>query len=325
MIIDDLKKYGPDASPSHSHSQSDSLSPPSPDEAKRYCRRLAKAHYENFTVANWFLPRVLKQHFYNVYAYCRWADDLADETGDPERSIQLLEWWEDQLNECYAGRATHPVFVALSETIREFAIPAKPFADLLAAFRRDQQAHEYETKETLLDYCRYSANPVGRLVLYLARCHDEDRGRLSDSVCTGLQLVNFWQDVARDWDIGRVYLPLADRRRFGYDDAMLQSHLYNEPFRRLMEAEVADAEERLRAGLPLVGMVPRGFRLQISLFIHGGLAVAEAIRESDYDVWKKRPALSKSKKLGIALRCWLRPERAPAPPSPRNPAAEESP
>ncbi len=296
MILEDLKRYGPEASPAAV----------SPEEARAYCRRLAKTHYENFTVASWFLSGKLKQHFYNVYAYCRWADDLADETGDSARGAALLDWWETLLDDCYEGRATHPVFVALSETIRRFAVPKTPFSDLLVAFRRDQEPAVYETKEDLLDYCRYSANPVGRIVLYLMESHDEERGGLSDSVCTGLQLVNFWQDVARDWSIGRVYLPLADRAAFGYDDAMLHARTYNEPFRRLMEAEVDDAAGRLRAGLPLVRMVSRRAGAQIALFLHGGLAVAKALRRIDYDVWRTRPTLSNSDKLKILLRCCFR-------------------
>ena len=181
-----------------------------------------RRHYENFTVASRLLPRRLRQHVCNIYAYCRWADDLADEIGDPQRSLALLDWWETQLRDCYDGRAAHPVFIALSETIRKFDIPAEPFLDLLVAFRQDQRVTRYETIDQVLEYCRCSANPVGRLVLYLGRCHTPERARLSDSICTGLQLANFCQDVARDWDRGRIYLPQADCRRFGYDEAVFR-------------------------------------------------------------------------------------------------------
>lgn len=295
MVLDELKTYGPEAIPTVIR----------PEEARAYCRRLARTHYENFTVTGWFMPRHLRQHFCNVYAYCRWADDLADETGDPRQGEALLDWWETLLHECYAGRATHPVFVALSETIERFAIPSTPFSDLLVAFRRDQRPTVYETRDDLLEYCRYSANPVGRIVLHMAQCHDEEKGRFCDSVCTGLQLVNFWQDVARDREIGRVYIPLADRAACGYDDAMLSARVCNEPFRRLMEMEVDDAAARLTAGLPLTRMVPRAIRLQVALFIHGGLAVADAIRRINYNVWTTRPVLTKRDKFGILLRCLL--------------------
>jgi len=293
----ELERLGPGAP----HSRE-----PSSARSRRYCRRLAGRHYENFTVASWLLPRRLKQHFCNVYAYCRWADDLADETGDRAESGRLLDWWEEQLRECYEGRATHPVFVALSETIRQFDIPPEPFADLLAAFRQDQRVSRYETFDDLLEYCRHSANPVGRLVLYLGGCHDPRRAGLSDRICTGLQLANFWQDVAGDWDRGRVYLPQEDCRRFGYEESMFARREANDAFRRLLAAEVDEAEAWLRRGLPLAGLVPPGLRLDVALFVHGGLAILDAIRRADYDVWSRQPTLSKLDKLRLAARCWWR-------------------
>ncbi len=273
-------------------------------QSRRYCRRLARRHYENFTVASWLLPRRLRPHFYHVYAYCRWADDLADEARSPEESLDLLDWWEEQLQACYRGRAVHPVFVALADTIEQFGIPPDPFADLLVAFRQDQRVTRYETVEQLLEYCRYSANPVGRLVLYLGQCHDERRGRLSDSVCTGLQLANFWQDVAQDWDRDRIYLAQSRCRRFGYDETMFVRRECNEAFRRLLAAEVSEAEGWLRGGLPLVGMVPRWLRLEVALFIRGGMAILDAIRRQDYDVWSRRLVVSKLQKMRLVVRCW---------------------
>ena len=210
-------------------------------------------------MASWLLPAKLRPHFCNIYAYCRWSDDLADETSGGETSLQLLDWWESQLDDCYRGTATHPVFVALQSTIHEFEIPSRPFADLLVAFRQDQSRNRYETFNDLLDYCRNSANPVGRLVLHLGRCHDELRGQLSDSICTGLQLANFWQDVARDYSIGRIYLPLESCRHVGYTEAMFERHEFNPQFRRLLADEVDRAESLLRAGEPLVEQVPREF------------------------------------------------------------------
>jgi squalene synthase HpnC len=275
-------------------------------QCRRYCRRLARRHYENFTVASWLVPRAMRQHLANIYAYCRWADDLADETRSPDESLALLDWWEEQLRACYRHETSHPVFVALADTIGRFAIPIDPFADLLVAFRQDQRITRYETSEQLLEYCRYSANPVGRLVLYLGRCHDGKRGRLADSISTGLQLANFWQDVAEDRDRGRVYLPRARCRRYAYHESMLLGREYNEAFRQLLSAEVNEAEGWLRRGLPLVALVPPWLKLQVALFVHGGLAILEAIRRQDYDVWTRRPEVPRREKLRLVLRCWWR-------------------
>ncbi len=221
-------------------------------QAQAYCRRLARTHYENFTVASWLLPRKLRQHFANIYAYCRWSDDLADETAGGAESLQLLDWWQSQLDDCYRGIATHPVFVALQSTIDEFDIPIDPFRDLLIAFRQDQTQTRYETFDDLLGYCRNSANPVGRLVLYLGRCHDDRRGQLADNICTALQLANFWQDVARDYDRGRIYLPQESCRRAGYDEAMFARREFNPQFRQLLAGEV-DRAESLFARRPTAG------------------------------------------------------------------------
>jgi squalene synthase HpnC len=290
-----LALYGPDAK---------IPKPLAPKQGRQYCRRLAREHYENFTVVTWLLPRRLRQHFYNVHAYCRWSDDLADEPGNPQRSLALLDWWEKELRDCFAGKTRHPVFVALAETIRRFSIPIDPFIDLLAAFRQDQRIFRYEDLGHLMQYCRYSANPVGRLILYLGKCHTPERAQLADSVCTGLQLANFWQDVARDWDMGRVYLPTADRARFGYDDEMFARREVNDPFRRLMAAEVDLAGGQLRCGLPLVRWMPPELQLDVALFIHGGLAILRAIRQQNYDVWTSRPEVSKKTKLRLLWKCW---------------------
>jgi squalene synthase HpnC len=296
MFSHDIEQFGPDATPP----------PLTLDESRRYCRGLAERHYENFTVASRLLPRRLRQHVCNIYAYCRWADDLADETGDPQRSLALLDWWEKLLRRCCLGEATHPVFIALAETIREFGLPAEPFLDLLVAFRQDQQVTRYETINQLVDYCRYSANPVGRMVLYLGQCHTPERVQLSDSICTGLQLANFWQDVAHDWDRGRVYLPQADCRQFGYGEDHFVRRECNEAFRRLLAVRVEDAEGRLRTGSPLAMEMPRELRLPVALFAAGGLATLEAIRRQRFDVWTRRPTVSRSHKLRLLIGCWWR-------------------
>jgi squalene synthase HpnC len=300
MFPRDLELYGP---------QSRAVKPLSPRRSRRYCRRLARRHYENFTVASLLLPWRLRQHFYNIYAYCRWADDLADEPGDPKRSLALLDWWEQHLHACYRGQTVHPVFIALAATIHKFDIPADPFVDLLVAFRQDQRVRRYEDFGQLLNYCRYSANPVGWLVLYLGRCHTPERVQMADSICTGLQLANFCQDVAADWDRGRIYLPAADRRRFGVDEEMFAARRCNEPFRRLLAAEVDQAEGYLRRGLPLVPLMPPELQLDVALFVHGGLAILRAIRRQDYDVWTARPKVTKREKLCLLANCWWRLQR----------------
>ena len=180
----------------------------SPEAAQQYTRWLATHHYENFNVVSWLLPKELHQHFHNVYAYCRWADDLGDEVPDTARALELLHWWERELDACYEGKPSHPVFVALRETITAKDIPKQPFADLLKAFRQDQTVKRYPNWDAVLGYCVYSANPVGRLVLYLCGYRDEQRQRLSDATCTALQLANFWQDVSRDLEKGRIYIPM---------------------------------------------------------------------------------------------------------------------
>jgi squalene synthase HpnC len=293
----ELATYGP--------CSADDRRAPSLDEARGYCERLAKTHYENFTVASWLLPKDLRPHFHSIYAYCRWADDLADETGGGQSTIGLLEWWEEQLEACYRGEARHPVFVALLPTIEEFAIPIEPFRDLLAAFRQDQYRKRYETFNDLLGYCRKSANPVGRLVLYVGRSATPENFLLSDSICTGLQLANFWQDVARDWDIGRVYLPQESCRAAGYTSEMFERREYNTKFRALLAGEVERAERFLKAGEPLVERVPRELAIDVALFIRGGLAILDAIRKLDYNVWRRRPEVSKLAKLKLLVQAWV--------------------
>ncbi len=213
----------------------------------------------------------LRPHFYHVYAYCRWADDLADETGDARASLELLDWWESNCTP--VTRAKRVIRCSSPWPIRsgEFEIPPEPFLALLVAFRQDQRITRYETFDELLGYCRNSADPVGRLVLYLGRCHDEPSGRLADAVCTGLQLANFWQDVAGDWDRGRIYLPLADCRRFGYNEEDFVARRASPEFRRLLAFEVDRAERWLRDGLPLVEQLPGRLRGDVWLFVHGGL------------------------------------------------------
>jgi squalene synthase HpnC len=281
-------------------------------EARAYCARLARSHYENFSVATWFLPKRLHQDFFNVYAYCRISDDLGDEVGDPRLSLGLLNRWEEELDAMY-GRLhgdgpgpTHPVFVALEETVRKFAIPQHEFSDLLTAFRQDQTVSRYERFGDLLGYCHNSANPVGHLVLYLGGYADQERQQLSDYTCTALQLANFWQDVGVDFSKGRIYIPLEDMRGFGVDEAVIAEGRATPGFLELMEYEVARAREWFARGLPLESKVSRELALDIELFTRGGQAILKAIEDQGYDVLRRRPTISKARKLALLGRALLR-------------------
>ena len=275
---------------------------PSLAEARAYCERLAKSHYENFSVATWFLPRRLRQHFYNVYAYCRISDDLGDEVGDPQQSLELLDQWEAELNACYAGSPKHPVFVALAETVKQFAIPRHEFSDLLVAFRQDQTVTRFETFDDILAYCHYSANPVGHLVLYLCGYSDAERQQLSDNTCTALQLANFWQDVSVDYGKGRIYLPLEDLRRFGVTGEDIAQRRATPQFVALMKFEVERARDWFARGLPLVKMVNRELAIDLELFSRGGQEILNAIERQGFNVLRQRPEISKSRKLTLVLR-----------------------
>ena len=279
---------------------------PTLDEALAYCRQLAESHYENFHVVTWFLPKVLRPHFHSIYAYCRISDDLGDEVPDKTAALALLDLWGRELDACYEGRARHPVFVALSETIRACSIPKEPFADLLVAFRQDQTVTRYATMNEVLGYCHYSANPVGRLVLYA--CGEvspgaiEENFRLSDATCTALQLANFWQDVRVDYAKGRVYLPQDDMLRFGVSDEIISQGVATRGFRALLRYEVETARALFNQGLPLIGRVNRDLALDLDLFSRGGMEILRAIERRDYDVLSARPYISKRTKLALLLR-----------------------
>lgn len=275
---------------------------PTLEQARAYCKELAESHYENFHVATWFLPKRLRPHFHAIYAYCRISDDLGDEVGNAATALALLQLWSDELDECYEGRARHPVFVALADTIRECSIPKKPFADLLTAFRQDQSVARYESMEDVLDYCRFSANPVGRLVLYACGEADEEKFRLSDATCTALQLANFWQDVRRDYAKGRVYLPQKDMRFFHVSDVMIAEGIATPEFRGLMRCQVEYTRGLFEEGLPLIGMVSRDLAVDLDLFSRGGLEILRAIEGQNYDVLSARPAISKRAKASLAMR-----------------------
>jgi len=273
-------------------------------EAQAYTRWLATDHYENFNVASWLLPKELHQHFYNLYAYCRWADDLGDEIPTRERALELLDWWERELEACYEGRPSHPVFVALRETIVAKDVPKQPFADLLKAFRQDQVVKRYSTWDGVLDYCVYSANPVGRLVLYLCGYRDEERQRLSDATCTALQLANFWQDVSRDLEIGRIYIPLDRAAAHGLSEKDIVGRKFDARYVSLMKELIEYTRELFEKGMPLAKRVEGKLSVDLEMFSRGGLAVLGAIEAVGYDTLHRRAEVSKVKQaalLGRAL------------------------
>jgi squalene synthase HpnC len=280
-------------------------SAPSLQKAREYCRELARSHYENFSVATWFLPKNLRQDFLNVYAYCRISDDLGDEVGDPAASLALLDEWQAELDACYQGSPRHPVFVALAETVRKFNIPKHEFSDLLIAFRQDQTVTRFETFDHVLAYCRYSANPVGHLVLYLCGYHDAERQQLSDYTCTALQLANFWQDVTVDYSKGRIYLPLEDLRRYSVTENDLAQSCNTPAFCEMMEFEVKRAREWFHHGLPLIKKVDAQLAVDLELFSRGGQEILNAIERQRFAVLGRRPVISKARKLALVARAAL--------------------
>lgn len=291
--------------------------------AERYTRWLARHHYENFTVVSRLLPRRLHQDFYNLYAYCRWADDLGDEIADSARALQLLDWWQEELRRCFAGSPSHAVFVALRRTVTERDLPIEPFLDLLSAFRQDQTVHRYPDWPAVLDYCRYSANPVGRLVLCLCGHRDAERQRLSDATCTALQLANFWQDVARDLDKGRIYIPLDALAAHGLTEVHLFARRFDPRYAALMKDVVARTRKLFDEGMPLARMVSPELRVDLELFSRGGLAVLDAIEAIGYNTLERRPALSRKTQMRLLGRAWVahlfaaqEPAPAPVPVSP---------
>jgi squalene synthase HpnC len=274
-------------------------------DAFRECERIALTHYENFTLGSRLLPRRLRRHIAAIYAFARTADDFADEDPDRERALRSLAAWERELEACFAGRPRHPIFVALAETVREFAIPIEPFRRLLTAFRMDVEFRGFATFEDLLHYCAHSANPVGHLVLYLFGYGDAARQACADDICTALQLTNFWQDLAIDLDKGRVYLPREDLTRFAYGADDLRRHAVTPAFRALMAFQCARARDLFQRGLPLATMLERGPEREVRLFAAGGLAILDRLQQVDYDVFSARPTLSRWAKIALVARAFL--------------------
>jgi squalene synthase HpnC len=309
-FADQLREFGPA-----------STSSPTLEEARAYCAHLTSTHYENFSVVTLLTPPALRPAFQAVYAFCRWSDDLGDEVGDRAKATELLSWWRGQLRALFdSGAARHPVFVALKPVVAEFGIPIDPFSALISAFEQDQVVTDYDSFPQLLDYCARSANPVGHLVLYLARAFTPANAAMSDSTCTALQLANFWQDVSRDLDIGRVYLPREDRDRFGYPDSDLHARRFTPAFARLLEFQVGRTRDLFASGQPLADLLPGRLAIDIELFTRGGLAILDKIEAQGFDVFKSRPTVGKAGKLALLARVLAR--RALLPTRSRRPAVE---
>lgn len=275
------------------------------DVAQAFCRSIAEAHYENFSVITRLVPRRLRQDFATVYAFARWSDDLADETGSPAAAARALAEWRADVEACFAGRPQSPILVALADTAQRTGLTIEPFSDLLDAFEQDQWKTRFATRAELLDYCRRSADPVGRIVLGLEGCHEPRLLELSDAICTGLQLVNFWQDLKRDRLAGRVYLPADDMRRHGVEETMLDLASAPPPLRDLVREEVAWARSCFDRGSPLADQAPPALRPAINMFLGGGRAIAAAIERQDFDTLARRPLVSRGTKLMLAGRAWL--------------------
>jgi squalene synthase HpnC len=271
------------------------------DESLAYTRWLATHHYENFHVVSFLLPKRLHQDFYNVYSFCRWADDLADEIGDTKESLRLLAWWRTELQAMYAGQPSHPVFVALKGTAARHYLVQETFDDLIKAFEQDQVVTRYQNFEDLFQYCRYSANPVGRLVLGLCGYRDAARQELSDATCTALQLANFWQDVIVDLEKDRVYLPLDVLAKHGYPIDALFERRFDHRFRAAMKESIGVARELFLTGLPLAGQVDRRLSIDLELFSRGGLKILDKIEQQDCNVLRCRPSISRVERIGLLL------------------------
>jgi squalene synthase HpnC len=270
-------------------------------QAEEYTRWLATHHYENFHVVSFLLPKALHQDFYNVYAFCRWADDLGDEMGDRADSLRLLAWWREELHAMVAGQVRHPVYVALAGTVKKHALPVSLFSDLIDAFVQDQTVSRYHNWEEIFGYCRCSANPVGRLVLRLCGYADAERDGMSDATCTALQLANFWQDVTVDLEKDRVYLPLELFEKHGYTVEDLQARRFTPAFRAVMRDSVDVARKLFLEGQPLSRTVDRRLRFDLELFSRGGLRVLDKIERQDYNVLSRRPHISKIERLALLL------------------------
>ena len=285
------------------------------EESLAYCHALAHGHYENFSVMSSLVPPSLRDDFAAVYAFCRWADDLGDEMGDPDESLRLLAWWRRELDDCFAGVPVHPVMVALADTVTRHELPREPFEHLIDAFEQDQRVTRYDTWDQVIDYCRRSANPVGRLVLMLFGEPREDEYLLpSDAICTGLQLVNHWQDVGRDMlERDRCYIPRELITVTDFDSRLREcaglgfcaDHEFLEASRTIVSSCIRRTEPYFHEGASLIPRLSAEARPVVRLFRDGGVHVMNLIGHWNYETVLHRPRLSVVTKLALVSRAWL--------------------
>lgn len=280
----------------------------------KYCEEIAKSHYENFPVASLLLPKAKRRYVYAIYAFARAADDFADEPdimGGPEKRLSLLNEWHEKLKDVYNGKSVDPIFIALRNTVEVNKIPIEPLENLLKAFKQDVVKNRYESFDEVLDYCRNSANPVGRLVLMIFGCHDEEFFKYSDNICTALQLTNFWQDIEVDLRKDRVYIPKEDMNRLGYSENELFMKQYNQKFKDLLSFEVNRTQQIFDEGYKLIELTASDDRTkklskELKLTWLGGTEILNKIKEIDYDVFNKRPSIRAADKIKIFIKSRFR-------------------
>lgn len=273
------------------------------DEAYALCTDVTQKHYENFPVASLFLPAEKRPYVQAIYAFSRIADDFADEEGmDQQTRLQRLDDWENALKLCYEGKAEHPVFIALADTVSKLSIPIELLMDLLTAFRVDVTKNRYENFDEVLNYCRFSANPVGRLVLLIFGYGSEEYFKYSDYICTALQLTNFYQDVANDLEKNRIYIPRDEIAEYGYSEEELKRKTYNKQFENLMKLQIVRAKKLFYEGAALPALVDRDLQLELKLVWFGGMAVLRKLEFRKFDVFKKQFKLNTWNKLMIFIR-----------------------
>ena len=273
-------------------------------DAYAFCERLAREHYENFPVASILLPKRMRPHIAAIYAFARTADDFADEPGrEPQARLRLLDEFELRLRAAATGAGPAPddlIFIALRDTIERCRLPVQLFSDLLSAFRQDVVVNRYQTWAEIDDYCRRSANPVGRLVLRVAGVHSDIADRASDAVCTALQLANFWQDFGRDWTNGRLYVPLEEVRRHGASEGDLEATAMTEPWKSTMRTCVARTHALFAQGRPVADHVTGRLRLELRATWLGGVRILEKVEALGYDTLHRRPKLTVADAARIA-------------------------
>ncbi len=276
-------------------------------EAFAHCEQLARAHYENFPVGSLLIPKAKRQHVYSIYAFARTADDFADE-GDCEPVIRLrqLDEWQTQLDACYEGRATHPIFIALAHTVKELQLEKSLLSDLLSAFKQDVVKRRYANFAEVLDYCTRSANPVGRLILRLFDYRQPKLDELSDAICTALQLTNFWQDLALDILKDRVYLPEDEMAAANITINDLRAREASPALRQLIKFQVARTRELFLRGKPLPDLVNGRLAVELRLTWHGGMRILELIEAQQFDTLAQRPRLNTADKIRLLARALIR-------------------